>query len=73
MHEVSCSNPGLCKCAYFIKNCTSVVERLVVVVDWLVYLYSSLFCYLQVFSIFSLFLKNDLLRRVIALPMQIDF
>jgi len=59
MHEVSCSNPGLCKCAYFIKkNCTSVVERLVVVVDLLVYLYSSLFCYLQVFSIFFYFFKK---------------
>jgi len=52
MHEVGCSNPGLCKYAYFIKKVVPQQLRLVVVAGWLVYLYSFLFCCLQVFPIF---------------------
>jgi len=51
MHEVSCSNPGLCKCAYFIKK-LYLSSREACGGRRLAYLYSSLFCYLQVFFLF---------------------
>ena len=57
MHEVSCSNPGLCKCAYFIKKlylssreaCGG--RRLAGILIFFFILLR------QVFSIFSIFLK----------------
>ena len=73
MHEVSCSNPGLCKCAYFIKKNVPQQQRGLwwSSIGW--YIYILLYFAIYKFFLFFHFFKNDLQRQVIALPMQIDF
>lgn len=62
MLKVSGSNLGLRKCAYFIKNCTLIEVRLVVVADQLGY-----FLFFN-FGFFFIFLENDLQGRIMCSP-----
>lgn len=73
MHEVSCSNPGLCKCAYFIKKLYLSSREACggrrsagIFIFFFILLFTSFFLFFH-------FFKNDLQRRVIALRIQIDF